>query len=161
MNGPPLGFEPISWNEHVVALCASLNRKESQSKEGSQSTHVCGFSRRSRSVIPRLNRLQRRSSNCSGKPLELGTPSEGRKTTKCALRPKPSRRPSHASRLQSMERKKYPRLGDPQPSSRHRARAPLVRRAEGKRFNDCKAYHASGIYSLVPRETARESLLSQ
>lgn len=23
----------------------------------------------------------------------------------------------------------------------------------GSRFNDCKAYHASGIYSLVPRES--------
>ena len=50
-------------------------------------------------------------------------------------------------------------LGDPQPSS-HTLDDDVDDddddddEEDGRRFNDCKAYRASGIYSLVPRETA-------
>lgn len=86
--------------------------------------------------------VQQRWSNCSGKPLEFNPPNSTRKSISCGLL--------------------FPGYGKSGWNWVTRSQAPKVffyerilkkKKKLWGRFNDCKAYCASRIYSLAPRET--------
>jgi hypothetical protein len=83
-----------------------------------------------------------------GEALRAQGANHGSKETKCVHRSKEA--PCKSAHTMGSRYEKERILGIGQSAAKPPTGRYVVR---GGRFNDCKAYHASGIYSLVPRET--------